>query len=133
MVRYCLSVLTLLVGFSLAGCSSGEPEESAPTPADATHDDRVGPVVNPLAGRKVYEAACASCHDAGIGGAPAIGDQDAWSKRSRLWTAVLSEHAMRGYLQMPEKGGDETLSDAAVAAASEYILSETYPELPSSD
>jgi len=32
-------------------------------------------------GIDIYEQACASCHDEGVEGAPAIGDRYAWSQR----------------------------------------------------
>jgi len=81
-------------------------------------------------GRETYEWACASCHDEGEDDAPIKGDRESWSDRSPLWSAVLLEHAKNGYLDMPTKGGEEHLSDRAVEAASEYMLYETFPELP---
>jgi|GEM_PF-1434323 len=82
-------------------------------------------------GRETYEMACASCHDEDKGdGAPIKGDSDTWSERSPLWSAVLLEHAKSGYLDMPTKGGKLELSDRVVEAAGEYMLHETFPELP---
>ncbi len=81
-------------------------------------------------GKEVYEYACAACHDEGLNGAPPIGDREAWSDRSPLWSAVLFEHARTGYLEMPAKGSHEDLSDQQVDAAAEYLLSVTFPELP---
>jgi cytochrome c5 len=81
-------------------------------------------------GKEIYEQACASCHDEGVDGAPAIGDRHAWSGRSPLWSAVLFEHANAGFLQMPAKGACPELTEPSVDAASEYLLSVTFPELP---
>ena len=81
-------------------------------------------------GKEIYEQACASCHDEGVDSTPAIGDRDAWSKRSPLWSAVLFEHARGGYLEMPAKGDRPELTEQAVDAASEYLLSVTFPEMP---
>ena len=82
-------------------------------------------------GRETYETACASCHDEDKGdGAPIKGDKDSWSTRSPLWSAVLLEHAKSGYMDMPTKGGKLELSDRVVEAAGEYMLHETFPELP---
>lgn len=81
-------------------------------------------------GRETYNWACAACHDEGKDNAPRIGDRETWSKRSQLWTAVLLEHAKQGYLDMPAKGGHPYLSDRAVEAAGEYMLSRTFPEKP---
>jgi cytochrome c5 len=81
-------------------------------------------------GKDTYQDACAVCHDKGDEGAPMIGDRVAWSSRSTLWSAVLIEHAKNGHLGMPAKGGCSALSERQVAAAGEYMLSETFPELP---
>lgn len=81
-------------------------------------------------GKDTYQDACAVCHDEGDQGAPMIGDRQAWSDRSPLWSAVLIVHAKNGHLGMPAKGGCNALSERQVAAAGEYMLSETFPELP---
>jgi cytochrome c5 len=115
----------------LIGCSRENQEPSAPVAvaqqsvrAESWRESQL------LIGQEVYAAACASCHDQGEGDAPAIGDRDAWSDRSDLWTAVLSGHAQAGYLEMPEKGGHSELTDDNVSAAVEYMLIETFPEKP---
>lgn len=83
-----------------------------------------------LLGKESYQRACATCHDEGIDGAPVIGDRDAWSDRSPLWSAVLAGHAKKGYLNMPARGGHPEFTDREVEAALEYMLGETFPELP---
>ena len=81
-------------------------------------------------GKEIYEQACASCHDEGVDEAPAIGDRQAWSQRSPLWSTVLFAHAKDGYLEMPAKGDRPEFTEQAVDAASEYLLSITFPEMP---
>jgi len=81
-------------------------------------------------GKDIYEQACASCHDEGVDGTPAIGDRSAWSQRSPLWSTVLFAHAKGGYLEMPAKGDRPELTEQAVDAACEYMLSVTFPEMP---
>jgi cytochrome c5 len=81
-------------------------------------------------GKRVYDDVCADCHNEGKDGAPVIGDRQAWSDRSPLWSAVLLEHAKAGWLQMPAKGGQSKLSDQDVEAAGEYLLTKTFPEKP---
>ena len=81
-------------------------------------------------GRETYEMACASCHDEGKDRAPIKGDRDSWSARSQLWSTILVDHAKNGYLRMPARGGQMELSDKAIEAAVEYMLSETFPEKP---
>ena len=82
----------------------------------------------PLTGQQAYEQACASCHDEGVDGAPRTGDPEAWADRSMLWEAVLFEHAKKGYLEMPARGGSPELPDLSVSQALEYMLLETFPD-----
>jgi cytochrome c oxidase cbb3-type subunit 3 len=130
MIRLLLVLMSFLM-VSLVACSgeSGEPQATAKPSTETAHaeswrEDQM------LEGKETYEAACASCHDTGEDGAPAIGDKDAWSDRSGLWVAVLSDHATAGYLNMPEKGGHGELTDESVSTAVEYMLLKTFPELP---
>ncbi len=81
-------------------------------------------------GHKAYVAACAKCHDHGSQGAPVTNNPKDWADRSDLWEAVLFEHAKKGYIDMPPKGGDQSASDYDVEAAAEYMLTITHPELP---
>lgn len=86
-----------------------------------------------LSGKQAYEKVCAECHDEGVDGAPRTGDRDTWTGRSWLWEAVLFEHAKSGYMTMPAKGGEDTLDDAIVEMAAEYMLAKTYPDVMPSD
>ena len=81
-------------------------------------------------GREAYSEACARCHDTGIGGAPVTRNKEDWVDRSGLWEAVMSEHANKGYLGMPARGGNARMSEYDVDAAAEYMLAITHPELP---
>ena len=116
----------------LAACSAGSDENTTtgnqPVCKDYPEDSWRARYLE--LGRETYETACASCHDEGQEGAPAMGGRDSWNNRSPLWAAVLLEHAKNGYLDMPAKGGQAELSDRAVEAAGEYMLSETFPEMP---
>ena len=115
----------------LASCSGeSEPPAATAAPADKTVHAESWREDQLLEGQETYEAACASCHDTGEGGAPAIGDAAAWSDRSGLWVAVLTDHAKAGYLDMPGKGGHGELTDESVSAAVEYMLQKTFPEFP---
>jgi cytochrome c5 len=119
----------LLCIFSGTAWSGGEPSptlsKEAQKEASSTWRER-----RLAYGKEVYEQACASCHDEGTDGTPAIGDREAWSDRSPLWSAVLFEHSKDGYLDMPARGTNQELTDQDVDAAGEYLLSVTFPELP---
>ena len=82
-----------------------------------------------LSGPQVYNSACLACHGAGIGGAPVLGDAEAWTPRIAQGMDVLKEHAIKGYQgsagYMPAKGGRTDLSDEEVANAVEYMAAES--------
>ena len=118
---FCIVLVTLF----LCGCAQERadvPGEQRPATEPATQSE--------LSGMQAYELACASCHEAGLDGAPVTGDPAAWSGRSSQWEAVLFEHAKGGYFDMPAKGGMPQLSDRTVSAAAEYMLSITFPNRP---
>lgn len=124
MKRYIVSLFLLSM---LAGCGprdAGEPALTEPETEEITTTETAW-----LTGKQAYEEVCAGCHEEGLDGAPRTGDPEAWDDRSWLWEAVLFEHARTGYGEMPGKGGDETLDDATVTKAAEYMLTITYPEM----
>lgn len=116
----------------LFGCSALDAAESLPVMDDAIQKEakETWRARRLAYGEEIYNQACGSCHDEGLDGAPAIGDQQEWSERSPFWSAVLFEHSKDGYLAMPAKGNRPELTDQAIDAAGEYLLSETFPELP---
>ena len=81
-------------------------------------------------GEAAYNEFCAGCHETGMLGAPVAGDAADWGTRSRLWDAVLLDHAITGYLEMPARGGRTDLPDAVVRSAAEYMLRMTFPDMP---
>lgn len=81
-------------------------------------------------GEAAYNEHCAGCHETGMLGAPIAGRDEDWESRSQLWDAVLLDHAITGYLEMPAKGGRADLPDEVVKAAAEYMLEITFPDLP---
>lgn len=79
----------------------------------------------PQSAEDVYANVCAACHDAGVAGAPELGDGDAWE--SRLADSdfdALYENALNGIGSMPAKGGGN-ISDEELEEAVRYILEES--------
>lgn len=78
------------------------------------------------AGREVYLAECALCHDEGEEGAPALGDRAQWDQRSAQDLAILLDHALNGFIgedgEMPARGGTDTLTDEEVTRAVRFML-----------
>ena len=104
----------------------GEEHAAAGPTVEAAEEP--APVETALSGPQVYNTACLACHGAGIGGAPILGDADAWSARVAQGIDVLNDHAINGYTgsvgYMPAKGGRVDLSDEEVAAAVQYMVDE---------
>jgi cytochrome c5 len=78
-------------------------------------------------GQQVYQATCVACHDAGIAGAPKLGDKGQWAKHIAKGANALYASAVNGIQSsagvMPPKGGNAALSDAEVKAAVDYMVS----------
>ena len=102
----------LLTGCALNGDGSGNPSENA------------------INGEAAYFEHCAVCHEDGMLGAPRRGQQEDWQNRSKLWQAVLMEHAKEGYFDMPARGGKTDLPDEIVNAAAEYLIEHTFCDWP---
>jgi cytochrome c oxidase subunit 2 len=77
----------------------------------------------PTDGKTVYETACAVCHGAGVAGAPKFGDKAAWEARAKQGTDALFAAALKGKGAMPPKGGNAALTDDAVKASVDHMLS----------
>ena len=121
-------VLGLIVGVALTSAGQvalADPEEPAAT--------REAPISVPeaeaaaLTGPQVYNEICIACHaPPGIGGAPALGDGDAWAPRLAQGMDTLIDHALHGFSGsagiMPRKGGRVDLSDEEIIAAIEYMI-----------
>lgn len=120
-----LKTTALIVLFSLlSACSDNSQPTGSVEQAPASPDQPV------ISGLDVYRDHCASCHDAGLDGAPVTGRRSDWENRSGLWVAVLAEHVKAGYLQMPARGGVSVLSDLSVTQAVEHMMLQTFPEKP---
>ncbi len=74
-------------------------------------------------GEEVYKTKCAVCHVAGVAGAPKFGDAAAWAPRAEKGADALLATAKSGINAMPPKGTCMDCSDAELAAAIDYMLS----------
>lgn len=91
--------------------------------------EAVEPVATALTGPQVYNEACITCHGAGIGGAPILGDVAAWTDRIAKGNDVLYANAINGYTgsagYMPPKGGRLDLSDQEIRDSVDYMVVES--------
>ena len=110
---------------------------AAPAPAPAATTSTTGSAAAPAAGgvnsvsdramgKPVYDKACASCHDAGIAGAPKPSDRADWAPRVAQGKDTLYQHTIDGYTgssgMHPARGGNATLTDEEVKASVDYLL-----------
>jgi len=106
----------------------GEEQQAAAPKVETTEEP--APVATGLTGPQVYNAACNACHGTGAGGAPVVGDADAWASRIAQGTDVLNDHAVNGFsgeamTPMLPKGGRPDLSDQEIYDAVAYMVSES--------
>lgn len=79
----------------------------------------------PKAGKEIWGGTCSACHQAGLLGAPKIGDKAAWAPRIAKGMDVLKQHALHGFNQMPAHGGNSALTDDDVVKALEYMVGQS--------
>ena len=89
-------------------------------------------LVTERSGEQVVKAQCAKCHEAGVGGAPKIGDQSAWIPRIKKGIDYLVHSAIRGHGGMPARGGLATLTDTEIRNAILYMFSPATARTPES-
>jgi len=67
-------------------------------------------------GEELYKAVCGACHEAGVAGAPKIGDKAAWAPRIGVGLDVLAKTALAGKGAMPPKGGSDATPEELARA-----------------
>jgi cytochrome c5 len=73
-------------------------------------------------GEQVYQTVCKTCHEAGLVGAPKIGDKTAWAPRIKKGIDKLYASAINGTDKgMPPKGGNRDLADIEVQRGVVYM------------
>ena len=73
-------------------------------------------------GEQVVQAACAHCHQTGVGGAPKIGDRAAWIPRATKGYDIVVRSAIKGHGGMPARGGMADLTDGELRNAVTYMF-----------
>jgi cytochrome c5 len=120
-----MRLLGFFLGLAVGQAALADPEEPGAT--QATPISTPAAVAAPLTGPEVYNAVCIACHaPPGVGGAPALGDGDAWAARIAQGMDTLIDHALNGFSGstgiMPRKGGRIDLSDEEIIGAIEFMI-----------
>lgn len=122
---------TFVVCLALVSCQP-EQEEAKSPPTSAVEKSPAHPWDwQPgdsalIAGKQVYLDECASCHNEGEEGAPALTRSKEWATRSDQGLATLYDHAINGFIgpdgEMPARGGTPSLSDDEVKNAVRFMV-----------
>ena len=141
--------LALVISLTACGQKNAQQAQASPAPAAAPADtvaatpaappapaaDPAAPAAAPtttaitagggdlVLGEKILGSTCATCHGAGVLGAPKVGDKTAWGPRIAQGKDTLYKHALEGFKMMPAKGGNAALKDEEVKAAIDYMVS----------
>jgi cytochrome c5 len=75
-------------------------------------------------GEEVYNQVCKTCHEAGLAGAPKVGDKAAWGKVIAQGQATAVNHAQTGIRGMPAKGGNPDLENVEVERAVVFMANQ---------
>jgi cytochrome c5 len=86
----------------------------------------------PRSGEEIVKAQCIKCHEAGKGGAPKIGDRDAWLPRLKDGLDNTVRSAIHGHGGMPARGGLADLTDAEMRSAVIYLFRGPEPKVSDS-
>ena len=126
-------VLIIIIAQLVTG--SGDADKGVDKMVEAATVDRIKPfgevnigaapvmsASSAVDGKGTYQSACFACHGTGAAGAPKVGDKAAWKNRIAKGMSKLNNNAINGFKGMPAKGGNASLSDAAVKAAVEFMV-----------
>jgi cytochrome c5 len=73
----------------------------------------------------VYGQVCKTCHEAGLAGAPKVGDKGAWAKVVAQGLGTTVDHAVKGIRAMPPKGGNPDYENIEVERAVVYMANQS--------
>jgi cytochrome c5 len=76
-------------------------------------------------GKEVVDSVCGTCHQAGVKGAPRIGDRKAWEKLASRGLSSLTDSALKGIRKMPAHGGNMALTDIEIERAITYMVNQS--------
>jgi cytochrome c5 len=75
-------------------------------------------------GEQIYKAVCGACHEAGVAGAPKIGDNAAWAARIKTGLDGMMKVAIAGKGGMPPRGASDA-NDAELARTIVYMANKS--------
>jgi len=76
-------------------------------------------------GEDIVKQTCSACHQAGVAGAPKIGDKAAWAPRIKPGLKDMVSIASKGKGAMPPRGGDASLTDQELTRAVIFMANQS--------
>ncbi len=70
----------------------------------------------------IYTTGCAACHDAGVAGAPMMGNKSQWEARQAKGYETLVNNSYNGINAMPAKGLCADCTKEEIGLAVQYML-----------
>ena len=70
----------------------------------------------------IYTSGCAACHDAGVAGAPMMGNKSQWEARQAKGYEMLVNNAYNGINGMPAKGLCADCTEEEIGRADQFML-----------
>jgi len=105
-------------------CGSGAGAAQSGAPAAGDMASAGGAAGAAMSGEQVYNQFCGTCHNAGVAGAPVLGDGAAWESRLAKGMDTLWDHTLNGFNAMPAKGTCMNCSDEELRNALDYMVAE---------
>ena len=93
-----------------------------PQQASITSNAEAEPTSEGRSGELVYNQGCAACHDAGVAGAPMMGNKSQWETRQAKGYEMLVNNAYNGINGMPAKGLCADCTKEEIGIAVQYML-----------
>ena len=76
---------------------------------------------------KNYNVGCGTCHNAGVAGAPVMGNEAQWAPRVAKGMEVLYANSINGFSVMPAKGMCLTCTDDEIREIVDYMVDSSFP------
>jgi cytochrome c5 len=136
LLSFLIPIVGIILLVQLVTASSRQPDENALKPELVAQ--RIQPVgrvefggaggggaAGARSGEEVVKSTCAACHQAGVAGAPKMGDKAQWAPHIQHGLNTLVASAIKGKGAMPPKGGNASLTDDEVARAVVFMANQS--------
>jgi cytochrome c5 len=113
---------------AMGGRPKGDEESANKRIAPVARVEMAAPAAGAAAGSRsgeqIYKAVCGACHEAGVAGAPKLGDSAAWAPRLKQGLDGLMKTAIAGKGGMPPRGASDA-NDAELARTIVYMANKS--------